>query len=107
MAVTLQDIAKKAKVSTATVSSVVNKKRGTIRISESTKKRVEKLVEEMGYAPDLSARALRTNKSNLIGVVVANMEELIFGRIAGVIERVLSENGYHCLFSGLANNRRS
>jgi len=99
MAVTLQDIAKRANVSAATVSSVVNNKRGTIRIGKVTKKRIEKLVKEMGYTPDLSARALRTNRSNLIGVVVANMEELIFGRIAGVIENVLSENGYHCLFS--------
>ena len=101
MAVTLQDIAKRAKVSTSTVSSVVNKKHRVIRVGEPTRKRIIKLVEEMGYTPNISARALRINKSNLIGVIVSHMEEYTHGRIIAAIENELSQHGYHCLFSAI------
>jgi len=66
---TMQEVAKKAGVSKATVSRVLSGKGYT---SEETKERVYKAIEETGYRPNLLARNLATNKSQCIGLVVTN-----------------------------------
>lgn len=72
---TLQDVARKAGVSTATVSKVLS---NTPYFSEATRKKVMKAVEEVGYIPNLAARALTTGKTNIIGVVFPYIYETIF-----------------------------
>lgn len=66
---TMQEVAKKAGVSKATVSRVLSGKGYT---SEETKERVYKAIEETGYRPNLLARNLATSKSQCIGLVVTN-----------------------------------
>ncbi|MBJ7222191.1 MULTISPECIES: LacI family DNA-binding transcriptional regulator [unclassified Brenneria] len=66
---TMLDVAKKAGVSKATVSRVLT---GNNYVSQTTKDRVFKAIEEMGYRPNLLARQLATNKSQSIGLVVTN-----------------------------------
>jgi len=65
----MQEVAKKAGVSKATVSRVLSGKGYT---SEETKERVYKAIEETGYRPNLLARNLATSKSQCIGLVVTN-----------------------------------
>ena len=101
MAVTLKDIAKKANVSVSTVSSVANGKYDVIGVAGPTRKRIQEIIHEMGYVPNTSARSLRLNKSNTIGVIVSHMEEYIYGRITAAIENELSGHEYHCLFSAV------
>ncbi len=67
--ITMLDVANKAGVSKATVSRVLA---GTRYVSEKTRERVFKAVEETGYRPNLLARNLATNKSQSIGLVVTN-----------------------------------
>lgn len=72
MAVTLDDIAKAAKVSPSTVSRVIT---GNSTISESTKKRVLKIMKEMNYQPNMVARSLANKAARTIGVVVSSKTE--------------------------------
>ncbi len=68
--VTLKDVALKAGVTPATVSMVINNKKN---ISESTKKNVWKIIDELGYYPNIVARGLATNKSNSIAVIIPDL----------------------------------
>ena len=65
---TLKDIAEKAGVSMMTVSNVINKK--TNRVSPQTAARINAIIKESGYVPNLSARSLTNRKTNIIGVII-------------------------------------
>ena len=69
--VTLKDVAKVAGVSYATVSRALS---GSPEIGESTRKRVIKICEEMGYTPDAVARSMVMKRTNIIGLVVTSIE---------------------------------
>lgn len=72
---TSKDVAERAGVSRTTVSYVINNKTGGgIRISEETRSRVRKAVEELGYHPSRAAVSLRTQRSNLLSVMVPHIE---------------------------------
>ncbi len=66
--VSLADIARAAGVSTNTVSRVV---RGDPEVSEKTRARISKLVEELGYVPNYAARALAAKRTSILQVVLA------------------------------------
>ncbi|RPF47378.1 LacI family transcriptional regulator [Hydrogenoanaerobacterium saccharovorans] len=107
--VTLKDVAKKADVSSATVSYVLNEKKS---ISAETKKRVWDAIESLDYVPDLSARSLTMRDSKLIGVVVPQTEpgsKLMFqnnfySEILGSIEYHARLHGYHVIISATDAN---
>lgn len=107
--VTLKDVAKKADVSSATVSYVLNGKKS---ISAETKKRVWDAIESLDYVPDLSARSLTMRDSKLIGVVVPQTEpgsKLMFqnnfySEILGSIEYHARLHGYHVIISATDAN---
>jgi LacI family transcriptional regulator len=65
-AVTLYDVARRADVSTATVSRVVH---GQDRVRPATRARVQKVIEELGYVPDGAAQSLSRRRKNVIGLV--------------------------------------
>lgn len=69
MAPTIKDIAKKASVSIATVSLVIN---NNARISDETKKKVNKAIKELNYHPSGSARGLVSGKTGNIGFILTN-----------------------------------
>src|SRR5580704_15262140 len=64
--VTLYDVARLAGVSTATVSRVLH---GQDRVRESTRARVQKAIEELGYVPDNAAQSLSRGRKEVIGIV--------------------------------------
>ena len=64
--VTLYDVARLAGVSTATVSRVVH---GQDRVRDSTRARVQQVIEELGYVPDGAAQSLSRRRKNVIGLV--------------------------------------
>ncbi|MET8556243.1 LacI family DNA-binding transcriptional regulator [Streptomyces sp. NPDC004959] len=78
-AVTLKDVAQRAGVSIKTVSNVV---RGAPRVSETTRARVAKAVEELGYRPNPTARRLRTGRSGMIALVVPELVSPYFAELA-------------------------
>lgn len=98
--VDIRDIARLANVSTATVSKVLN---NYAEVSEATKEKVLKIVEEVGYIPNSSARSLSTKRTWLIGIVYS--EHLHIGLehnyFSGVLESFKSEIesfGYDVVF---------
>lgn len=86
---TIKDIAKLAGVSTATVSRVINNKSG---VKEEVRSNVKKVMEQHDYTPNLVARGLVTNKSNVIGMFVPRFSAYYAPRIDAIIEYCNNEN---------------
>lgn len=91
---TIYDIAQKAGVSASTVSRVINNKPG---IKESTRKRVQKLLDESGYTPDVMARGLVTQASHFIGILIEDIRVSHHTDSAYVIEQEMTAHGYTCI----------
>jgi LacI family transcriptional regulator len=87
----LEQVARRAKVSTATVSRVLN---NASVVKTSTRARVEKAIEELKYHPNLHARNLAGGKSRSLGVIASNMENPFFFDIYKTIERDAHARGY-------------
>jgi len=87
---TLQDVARKAGVSTATVSRCFNNPE---RVVEATRDRILRIVDELGYTPHFGGRALASNRSNTVGAIIPTMENAIFARGLQAFEETLAENG--------------
>lgn len=71
MSITVKDVAKKAGVATSTVSRVINNHPS---ISEDTKRKVRKIMHEMGYVPNLAARNLGKQISSAIGIILPPLD---------------------------------
>jgi LacI family transcriptional regulator len=89
---TIADVARKARVSIATASRVVNN--SDHPVSETTRRRVLKVVAEMGFAPSEVARALAMRQTCMVGVIVGDTNDPYFSAIVRGIEDVARENGY-------------
>ena len=87
----LEQVARRAKVSTATVSRVLN---NASVVKTSTRARVEKAIEELKYHPNLHARNLAGGKSRTLGVIASNMENPFFFDIYKTIESDAHVRGY-------------
>lgn len=84
MSITINDIAKKAGVSRATVSRVIN---NSGYVNEDTRKKILEVIREFNYIPNAIARSLSTNKTNTIGVILPSLTNPFFGRvIKGITE---------------------
>lgn len=87
---TLEDVAREARVSTATVSRCLNSPE---QVVEKTRDRVLAAVHLLGYTPNFGARALAAKKTNTVGAVIPTMENAIFARGLQAFQEVVSENG--------------
>ena len=96
--VTLRDIAKEAGVSASTVSYVLN---GSGKVSEATRERILEIVKKTGYRSNVLARSLRNNKSNMIGVIVEDVQAKMTPKIIDGINAAAEEKGYQILLSNL------
>jgi LacI family transcriptional regulator len=90
----LDAVAKRAKVSTATVSRTLN---NTGPVKAATKARVLKAVEELKYHPNLHARSLAGGKSRTLGIIVSNMENPFFFDIFKSAEKLALPQGIEIL----------
>lgn len=90
----IKDVAEKSGVTVTTVSRVLNN-RGYI--SDKTREKVYKAMEELNYQPNEVARALLKRKSNLIGLIVPNVSHPFFAELSNFIEYYAYENGYKIL----------
>src|ERR1700753_572902 len=87
----LEEVAKRARVSAATVSRVLN---NVDVVKSSTRARVMKAVAELKYHPNLHARTLAGGRSHTLGIVVSNMENPFFFDIFRSLEDSALANGY-------------
>lgn len=94
LALRLEDVAWKAKVSVSTVSRVVN---GFESVKPSTRKRVMAVLEQLNYRPNLQARELVAGKSNTLGVIVSNLENPFFVEIFHLLEEQAHKAGFEVL----------
>lgn len=89
--VTIKDLAKMADVSAATVSMVLNNK---ANISEATRRKIKELAAEHNYVPNVAARGLVSSKTNVIGVVIPNVEEPMNAATLRAITDEMSQTDY-------------
>jgi LacI family transcriptional regulator len=90
----LEDVAKRARVSIATVSRVVN---NVGPVKNATRARVLKAIRELKYHPNIHARTLARGKSRTLGMIVSNLENPFFLDIFRVIESDAHHRGYDLL----------
>lgn len=99
---TLEDVAKVAGVSTATVSRSLNTPDD---VAEKTLLRVQSAVEQLGYSPNFGAQALAAKRTNTIGAVIPTMENAIFARGLQAFQETLVENGSTLLVASSSYQR--
>jgi DNA-binding LacI/PurR family transcriptional regulator len=92
----LAQVARRAKVSTATVSRVLN---NASVVKTSTRARVLRAIEELKYHPNLHARSLAGSKSRTLGVIVSNLENPFFFDIYKTIEADAHAQGYEVVMA--------
>src|ERR1035441_5550621 len=92
----LEEVARRAKVSTATVSRVLN---DAAVVKGSTRARVLRAVEALNYHPNLQARSLAKGKSRSIGVIVSNIENPFFLDIYKAVETGAHAQGYELIMA--------
>ncbi|WP_332692818.1 LacI family DNA-binding transcriptional regulator [Halalkalibacter lacteus] len=102
--INIKEVARKAGVSIATVSRVFNNS-GTVK--ESTRKKIEAVIEETGYYPNVLARELAEKKTHLIGLIVHNMTGEGIPRTINGVNEVLEENQYNLLIACTNGNIES
>jgi LacI family transcriptional regulator len=100
----LEDIAKELNVSKTLVSMVINGKGDAYGISKKTQEKVLSKAGEMEYTPNVFARALRTGKSNLIALLVADISNPFYSNIAKHVERELASKGYNLMICSTDEN---
>lgn len=92
MGVTMEYIARMANVSKATVSRVVNGKQSGV--SEQTRLKIQSLIDEYGYTPNLAARGVSTSQSKTIGVIIPYLPNPFFPELVHSIQKQLQLLGY-------------
>ncbi|GAB4291331.1 MAG: LacI family DNA-binding transcriptional regulator [Roseovarius sp.] len=91
---TLEDVARAAGVSSATVSRVLN---APDKVAEQTRRRVRQAVLQLGYVPHFGARAMAANRTRTIGAIIPTMENAIFARGIQAFQEALHAQGYTLL----------
>ena len=94
----LSDIARKLGVSTTLVSLVLNGKSKESRISEEVAQKVRETASKMNYKPNQLARGLRTGKTQTLALIVADISNIFFARLARVVEDEAGKFGYKVMF---------
>ncbi|HZY63069.1 MAG TPA: LacI family DNA-binding transcriptional regulator [Edaphobacter sp.] len=92
----IREIAKKAGVSTATVSRVVN---GTAPVALRTEQRVRKAIEHLGYYPNSHARTLGSGKSQMYGLIISDISNPFFPDVVKHFEQIAVEHGQEVLIA--------
>lgn len=91
---TIQDVAKRAGVSTATVSHVLN---GTRNVLPNTRRNVEQAIAALSYRPSAVARGLQTNITRTVGVLVADVTSFFFAQIVRGLEAAFEPRHYNLM----------
>jgi LacI family transcriptional regulator len=100
---TLEDVARLAAVSTATVSRVIN---GSTKVTGDTRRSVEQAIASLGYRPSFVGRALALRRTATIGVVVADIRNPFFPEIVFAVEREARERGYLPILCDIEGSRQ-
>jgi DNA-binding LacI/PurR family transcriptional regulator len=95
MKLTIADVAKMAKVSKSTVSRIMN---GNFeQNTEETVKRVLKVIEELDFKPNALARSLKSTKTNIIGIILSNLQNPFWANVLEGVEDTCHQLGYNLM----------
>jgi DNA-binding LacI/PurR family transcriptional regulator len=97
----IREIAKRAKVSTATASRAINR---VPTVNPQLAKRVWNVVEELGYYPNTQARALVSGRSRIFGLIISEITNPFFPEIVQVFESIAVQHGYEILLTSTGND---
>ena len=100
--ITINEIAKMAGVSRATVSRYLNQ--GSI--SQEKKEKIRRVIEETGYQPSVQAQTLRSKKTKLILVIIPKINSDSIGRMVEGISLILQEEGFRLLLACTNNKEK-
>lgn len=92
--VTIQDVAKKAGVSVSTVSRVLNDK---VDVAAETQQRVQSVINSLGYSSNLAAKSMRSLRTNIIGLIVPDLEYPFSLEVLKGVNRVIAKSKYDLL----------
>jgi LacI family transcriptional regulator len=99
--VTMNDVARRAKTSVFTVSSVIN---NSSKVSKKLQKRVLEAIEELNYTPNLVARSLKRKKTLLVGLVISDVEDIFFPGVIKGIEAVFNQTSFNLILCNSEND---
>jgi LacI family transcriptional regulator len=102
MTVTIEDVAERAGVSTATVSRVLS---GTVGARPETRERVLSAVRALGYRPSLVARSLKLRRTQTVGLIITDVENPFFAETVRAVEDAAQELGYAIVLCNGAEDR--
>ncbi|MGA3088406.1 MAG: LacI family DNA-binding transcriptional regulator [Terriglobales bacterium] len=97
----IREIARRAKVSTATVSRAINR---VPTVDPQLAKRVWKIIDELGYFPNTQARALVSGRSRIFGLIVSEITNPFFPEIVQTFENLAVENNYEILLTSTVHD---
>src|SRR5437764_6207520 len=97
----IREIARRAKVSTATVSRAINR---VPTVDPQLAKRVWRVVDELGYYPNTQARALVSGKSRIFGLVVSEITNPFFPEIVQTFENLAVQHNYEILLTSTVHD---
>ncbi|HEY3242759.1 MAG TPA: LacI family DNA-binding transcriptional regulator [Phycisphaerae bacterium] len=96
MKTSIEDVARRAQVSISTVSRVINRRE---LVNERTRRRVESAIAELGYRPNMFARGLMLQKSDMLGLVLPDIHGEFYSEIIRGAHARARETGYHLVVS--------
>jgi LacI family transcriptional regulator len=91
---TIHDIARKLNITASTVSRAL---KDHPRISEETKRAVQKAAQKLNYQPNHIAAALRKGRSNILGIIVPTVDRSFFSSVVHGIEEIANKSGYNVM----------
>jgi LacI family transcriptional regulator len=95
----MRDVARLAGVSQPTVSRVLNDTPSTIPVSEETRQKVLAAVKELGYRPNMTARSLRTQRTQMIALMIADISNAFYHPIARTIQDIARQHNYDVIIA--------
>ena len=102
MSITIKEIAEKANVSIATVSRALNNDKN---VRPDTRKVILSIAKDLKYKPNILARSLAKNKSNIIGVVLPDVDGEFFSEIIHGVDEIVYPDGYHTIVASSHSQR--
>jgi len=101
--ITIKDVAKKAGVSVATISRVLN---NDPLVKHSTRQKVLEIIKETGYSPNYLGRHLRKSKTNKVLALIPSVSNQFYSKIISAMEREARKRGYTVLISMSHSDRK-
>jgi len=102
--VTIQDVARKSKVSVSTVSRVLN---GKLDVASETQDRILTVIEDLGYTTNLAARSMRSRKKNLVGLIMPDIAYPFAIEVMKGVNQAIAESEFDLLVYTTGDVRKS